>query len=83
MVNEDIGSVEVCVVVKCGCVRRDVEVDLNILPDSAQCRLCLYKTSITAHNYYLSYTYGKLRLVIQRLVIHTANQIFSGQKTSR
>ena len=73
MVNEDVGSVEVCVVVKCGCVRRDVEVDLNILPNSAQCRLCLYKTI----------TSGKLKLVNQRLITHTANQIFSGQKTSR
>ena len=46
--NEDVGSVQVCAVIKCGCVRRDVEVQLNILPNSAQCRLCLYETSITA-----------------------------------
>lgn len=48
MVNEDVGSVQVCAVIKCGCIRRDVEVELNILPNNAQCRLCLYETSITA-----------------------------------
>ena len=39
MVNEDVGSVQVCVVVKCGCVRRDVEVNLNVLDDTGQCKL--------------------------------------------
>lgn len=37
-VNEDVGSIQVCVAVKCGCVRRDVEVNLNVLDDTGQCK---------------------------------------------
>ena len=37
--NEDVGSVQVCVAIKCGCVRRDVGVNLNVLDDTGQCKL--------------------------------------------
>ena len=33
-VNESVGSVEICAVIKCGCIRRDVAVTLDVQGDA-------------------------------------------------
>ena len=34
-VNESVGSVEICAVIKCGCIRRDIDITLDVLEDTA------------------------------------------------